>query len=244
VTKFSNIAVDTNFASSITDAETSKAVDSATGWPAAPFNLQCEDEVIRVNTKSGTTFSDMTRGYDGTTAVAHTTTPTVSHVVVAEDIGLIRGPRLDRPDLSDAKSDDFDGTALSSTWTLLGNSEANFDTAPGSSWVELQSSASGTASTGQRGGFGIYQSAPAGDFDIRCKMSAILSDSATLDDARLGIFVGITSGKAYILGLQSSVMRVMNYMGINSYSRTAYWGAYDGTDVYHDFGGDDFGEEL
>ncbi len=95
MTNFSNIAEDTNFASSITDAETSKDVDSATGWPEAPFNFRVEDEVINVGTKSGVTFSDMTRGYDGTTAVAHTTTPTVKHVVIAEDVSSLRETYLD-----------------------------------------------------------------------------------------------------------------------------------------------------
>ena len=124
MSNFSNIAVDTNFASSITDSETSKAVDSATGWPEAPFTLQCEDEVILVGTKSGTTFSNMERGFDGTTAAAHTTTPDVVHRGAARHIYgtdtwldyLFQRPYDETVHTYD---DEFDDATISGDWTSV-----------------------------------------------------------------------------------------------------------------------------
>ena len=86
---YSNTAVDTFWAASITDSEQSKAVDSATGYPEAPFKIQCQEEVILVDTKSGTTFSDMTRGFEGTTAAAHGTNDKVKHVGTSGDLEAI-----------------------------------------------------------------------------------------------------------------------------------------------------------
>lgn len=87
VTNFSNTAVDTTLNGAITNVATSLVVVSATGYPAVPFNIQIENEVIRVGAKSGTTFSTLTRGYDGTTGVSHVDGSAVSHVVIAEDVG-------------------------------------------------------------------------------------------------------------------------------------------------------------
>ncbi len=87
VTNFSNIAVDTTLNGAITNVATSLVVVSATGYPAVPFNIQIENEVIRVGAKSGTTFGTLTRGYDGTTGMAHVDGSAVSHVVIAEDVG-------------------------------------------------------------------------------------------------------------------------------------------------------------
>ncbi len=87
VTNFSNVAVDTTLNGAITNVATSLVVVSATGYPAVPFNIQIENEVIRVGAKSGSTFSTLTRGYDGTTGVAHVDGSAVSHVVIAEDVG-------------------------------------------------------------------------------------------------------------------------------------------------------------
>ncbi|MDX1409431.1 MAG: hypothetical protein R3330_14890, partial [Saprospiraceae bacterium] len=81
----SNTAVTTNLASGINDSVTSLTVDDATGYPNAPFHIRIESEVIYVGARAGTTFSSLIRGYDGTTAAAHTTTPDVDHVVVAAD---------------------------------------------------------------------------------------------------------------------------------------------------------------
>ncbi len=87
---FSNTAVATTLAASISDADTSLTVNSSTGYPAVPFVIAINagtssEEVILVGAKSGTTFSTLTRGHDGSTARAHTSGASVKHVAAAED---------------------------------------------------------------------------------------------------------------------------------------------------------------
>ena len=82
---FSNTAVATTLASNISDADTSLTVNSSTGYPAVPFVIAINagtsaEEIIKVGAKSGTTFSTLTRGYDSTTARAHTSGASVKHV--------------------------------------------------------------------------------------------------------------------------------------------------------------------
>tara|TARA_B100001250_G_scaffold239429_1_gene205744 strand:- start:955 stop:2484 length:1530 start_codon:yes stop_codon:yes gene_type:complete len=87
---FSNTAVATTLAASISDADSSLTVNSSTGYPAVPFTIAINagtstEEVILVAAKSGTTFSTLTRGHDGSTARAHTSGASVKHVAAAED---------------------------------------------------------------------------------------------------------------------------------------------------------------
>lgn len=84
---FSNIAVETNLAVGINATQTDLDVVSDTGWPAVPFTMRIEEELILVTVRTGTDFSTIIREYDGTTGVAHTTTPPVTHVVAAIDVG-------------------------------------------------------------------------------------------------------------------------------------------------------------
>lgn len=129
---FSNIAVVTNLSSSITSSATSLTVNSSTGYPSAPFAIRIEDEVILVGTKSGTTFSDLTRGFDGTTAAVHTTAPDVEHVVIAADIRdsindpdgsvPVWSPILDHKPSTDTPDDDFDLPTLDAKWTVVSGS--------------------------------------------------------------------------------------------------------------------------
>ncbi len=92
--KFSNIAVATTLSSGITDVASSLTVVSATGWPAAPFIMVIEpdlanEELILVGAKAGAVFSTLTRGFGGTSGVAHNATDVIKHVAVAEDHTLI-----------------------------------------------------------------------------------------------------------------------------------------------------------
>lgn len=92
--QYSNIAVDTTLVSGINDSVTSFVVADATGWPSAPFVAVLEpgtsdEELVLVGGKSGTTFSSITRGYGGSSAVAHNGSDPVKHVIVAEDLSLI-----------------------------------------------------------------------------------------------------------------------------------------------------------
>lgn len=85
-TNFSNTAANTNLDGAINDTVTTLDVDSATGYPAVPFNIYIGDEVIRVGAKSSLTFSSLTRGYDDTTAASHADNDPVAHVGIAEDL--------------------------------------------------------------------------------------------------------------------------------------------------------------
>jgi len=58
--------------------DVSCVVTSAAGFPAAPFVIQIGTENIRVGTKTGTTFSALTRAYDGTAAASHVDGSTVT----------------------------------------------------------------------------------------------------------------------------------------------------------------------
>lgn len=85
VRNYSNTAQDTTLNGGITDSATTATVTAATGWPAAPFTILINAEVILVGGRSGTSLSSMTRAFDGTTATAHTNGDAVKVVVVAQD---------------------------------------------------------------------------------------------------------------------------------------------------------------
>lgn len=60
----------------ITNVATSVVVTSTTGWPAAPFTIQIENEKLRVTNVAGTTLT-VTRGFNGTTGASHADTTAV-----------------------------------------------------------------------------------------------------------------------------------------------------------------------
>lgn len=87
---FSNTALNTTIASGIGSADTSLVVTSDSGWPAAPFACVLEpgevtEEVILVGARSGTSFTSLTRGYNGTIAATHGALSEIKHVAIAED---------------------------------------------------------------------------------------------------------------------------------------------------------------
>lgn len=86
---FSNTASQAATSASIDATATSVALTSYTGYPAAPYTAVLErgtanEEVVLVTAVTGSTVT-MTRGYDGTTAKAHSASSTFMHVVVAQD---------------------------------------------------------------------------------------------------------------------------------------------------------------
>lgn len=83
---FSNLAVSTSLSAGINDSVTSLTVADGTGYPTADFKIWVNSEIILVGTRTGTTFSSLTRGHDGTTAAAHSSGDAVRHVVTAEDL--------------------------------------------------------------------------------------------------------------------------------------------------------------
>lgn len=87
-------AVATTLASPITAASASLIVDAAVGYPdpatEGPFAIRIaqgtpNEEKILVGSRSGSTFSDLTRGYDDTTATSHSAGDSVGACYTATD---------------------------------------------------------------------------------------------------------------------------------------------------------------
>jgi hypothetical protein len=138
---------------------------------------------------------------------------------------------LDVPPVSPhAKDDEFSGSALDVKWTNPATSTRTLTLTVSNGWLRFEPSEAGSASTGVRGGFGIRQTAPTGSFSISAK---IVNTGHVGDDGRVGIFVATGSATAHgsIVGSLRGFARIANYDGF-TYSETADWGAYDGTDVY------------
>jgi len=121
---YSNSALATTLNGDITDTATSLVVVSATGYPAAPFKIKIDTEIIVVNTKVGVTFSGLERGHEGSPNVAHSNTDEVIHVVTAEDVGGFgQGSWLAalfaRPETVHADDDEFDDESIDVAWTQV-----------------------------------------------------------------------------------------------------------------------------
>lgn len=87
---YSAIAQDTTLSTNITNSSTSMTVGATVGYPSTPFVVAVDynaaaEELVLVTGVSGTTFN-ITRGYNGTTAVAHATGAVIRHVVTAQDL--------------------------------------------------------------------------------------------------------------------------------------------------------------
>lgn len=113
---YSNTATPTTLSAGISSAVTSLVVVDPSGYPAVPFTIRCDAEIILVSAKSGTTFSSLTRGYDGTTAVAHATSAIVEHRAVRDDFSYRwLDPVADKTSTS-TFTDHFDNDSIDSAW--------------------------------------------------------------------------------------------------------------------------------
>ena len=87
---YSSTARRTTLASDINSSVTSLTVAAVSGWPSSfPYTLCIDEgtlseELVEVTARSGTTVT-VTRGVDGSSAVAHTAGATVNHAVSARD---------------------------------------------------------------------------------------------------------------------------------------------------------------
>ena len=114
---YSNTAVETFLAAGVNDSITSLTVNSASGYPAAPFTIRCETEIILVGAKSGTTFSSLTRGFDGTTAASHSIGAVIEHRAVANDFSFRHiDPVTNKTRVHDF-NDHFDDDSRAAAWT-------------------------------------------------------------------------------------------------------------------------------
>lgn len=95
----------------ITAGATSWTVASSTGWPTPPFTATLDiasgiQEAVDVGAVVGTAWSSITRGVDGTTAVAHPGTPTLTHTDIGRDF------REARSHIDASSSNDASGHAV------------------------------------------------------------------------------------------------------------------------------------
>ncbi len=128
---FSNTAAETalNDPTDINATDTSIVVDDGSTYPTAWYKIQIDDEVILIASRSGNTMTVSTtpdgRGWDGTTAAAHTDNTPIKHIASAEEmIQIPRNSVIDylyrRPITETAHSadDEFAGSGLGG-WTAV-----------------------------------------------------------------------------------------------------------------------------
>lgn len=117
--RYSSVATETTLATGITSASTSLTLANPSGYPVVgPFTIRVSDEAILVGTNTGGVLTDLTRGFDGTFAVAHSTGVIVNHVAVGDDFdNRWLDTRLDRPFLT--YDDEFGSSSLDASWSQV-----------------------------------------------------------------------------------------------------------------------------
>lgn len=88
--EYQGAAVPTTITSSITNSATSLTLTATTGWPTGSFSAVIDpglagEEKILCTSRSGTTVTITTRGYDGTAAASHNAGATIYPVPTAVD---------------------------------------------------------------------------------------------------------------------------------------------------------------
>jgi hypothetical protein len=107
--QYSNNA-STTLNGAITNSATSLTVASATGFPnAAQYRILIDAEILLVSAGAGSTTWTVTRGVEGSTAVAHSNGAVVTHVLTAASLKSV--PDFARKDTLTAKGDLYVATA-------------------------------------------------------------------------------------------------------------------------------------
>lgn len=114
--RYSSVATETTLVTGITNASTGLTVTNPSGYPAVgPFSIRVDDEAILVGINTGGVFTDLERGFDGTSVVAHSTSVVVNHVAVGDDFdNRWLDVRLDRPFAT--YDDEFGSMSLDTDW--------------------------------------------------------------------------------------------------------------------------------
>lgn len=81
----------TTLSAAMASTDTSLTVASASGFPAAPFRITIDTEIIEVGAVSSNTFSNLIRGSEGTTAASHAINATVENRWTAGTYGELAG---------------------------------------------------------------------------------------------------------------------------------------------------------
>ena len=157
--------------------------------------------------------------------------------VTAKYLPATLGFPLDVPpaNLDSTTSDEFLGTSLDAKWTSPITSATGLGTTTtvSNGWIVVSPSAGGAGSTSHRGGFGIRQASPSGSFTIYAKMiDDAVASTVVSEDMRAGIFVGHSSGNAYVVGSGMGNNRGSNATRVDTYSQTAEWSTGSGLDAF------------
>jgi len=190
----------TTLSGSLTNSATSLTVASATGFPTSGnFRLVIGTEIIIAGAVSGTTFSSLTRGAEGTTAAAHANGDPVTCVltagsllaVTAANTGLCQGRLTTESGVPVSPSD---RTAQSTIYftPYQGNRVALYS---GSAWGEYALTERSLALTGLTSGknYDVFLYDNAGTLTLELS-AAWSSDSARTDALTLQDAVWVKSG--------------------------------------------------
>lgn len=133
--KYSNSA-QTTLNGTITSGATTLVVTSATLFPTSPrFRILIDSEILLVTAVSGTTFT-VTRGVESTTAAAHTTGATVTHVLTGTGLESLAERFVPMPRGSEVSSADY-------AWTNQGTATLTENTNAGAFTLVAPASAGG-----------------------------------------------------------------------------------------------------
>ncbi|GAG04783.1 unnamed protein product, partial [marine sediment metagenome] len=115
--RYVSTAVETTLTGAVSAASTAMTLTNPSGYPSVgPFGIRIDDEGVVVGTNTGGVLTDLDRGFDGTSVVAHTTSVPVNHVAFGEDFrNRWLDVRLDRPWAT--YDDEFDEDTLDAGWT-------------------------------------------------------------------------------------------------------------------------------
>lgn len=123
--RFSNNALITNLAASMTDSDLTASVSAVSGFPDPPFAVKVDNEVMLVTNVDGNTFT-VERGYDGTAQQAHDLMSDVEHVAIADDFSHLWQEELVSPKFGYI-DDEFDDGTLDPKWyTVVPSGTANW----------------------------------------------------------------------------------------------------------------------
>jgi len=181
----------------ISDVATSLTLNSDPGsdWPTSTFWVTCENEIILVGTRSGTSCTSLTRGQQGTSGAAHADAKEIYHNCTAQSV----------LDLNTAVNKIEDGTTTLDSVTTNGDitvgddGSGNIVTGTGNTTVALLNTIATTVNA-----FGaattITAGAATGTFTINNATTAIVggatvgggygSTGASISDAGVGQFNG------------------------------------------------------
>lgn len=110
---YSNTANPTYPTVPLTGSSTSMTLAALSGYPQPPFTIRIGNEIILVGEVSGTQFKTLTRGYDGSVALPHSTGEQVTHVAIADDFRYRWQDVIVNDDSVTAYDDEFDDEDMS-----------------------------------------------------------------------------------------------------------------------------------